>query len=232
MNVTLYDSKFVRQLLEKIDTDLLNDVANAIEDENSRHCSEDGQITVIQSTSYGTGKGNPLCYSYLRNNWDNSDNSLYVTGIAEGILDNRIKAAEFKLKLEQRNSNTDTQVQQLKELNDKVNRLVDENETLKRENKGLAESEKRERIEKDKVIAENNELLNKLTELEKIIEDKDPENTIISRDIAIAEDRKVDVIKVLHAMCKIGLFQLKNGKKFRIKVVMEYFGKMLNDNFE
>ena len=32
-------------------------------------------------------------------------------------------------------------------------------------------------------------------------------------------------------MCKIGLFRLKNGKKFTTKAVMVYFGKMLNNNF-
>ena len=32
-------------------------------------------------------------------------------------------------------------------------------------------------------------------------------------------------------MCNIGLFQLKNGKKVTTKAVMEYFGKMLNNNF-
>ena len=50
-------------------------------------------------------------------------------------------------------------------------------------------------------------------------------------NIVIADDRKIDVIKVLHAMCKAGLFKTKDGSKFTIKVVMEFFGEILNDNF-
>ena len=50
-------------------------------------------------------------------------------------------------------------------------------------------------------------------------------------DIIIAEDRKVDVIKILHAMCKIGLFQMKDGRKVNIKTLMEIFGDMLNEDF-
>lgn len=50
-------------------------------------------------------------------------------------------------------------------------------------------------------------------------------------NIVIAEDRKIDVIKVLHSMCKIGLFKMKDGSKFTIKEVMKFFGEILNDNF-
>jgi hypothetical protein len=50
-------------------------------------------------------------------------------------------------------------------------------------------------------------------------------------DIIIAEDRKVDVIKILHAMCKIGLFQMKDGRKVSHKTLMGIFGEMLNEDF-
>lgn len=50
-------------------------------------------------------------------------------------------------------------------------------------------------------------------------------------NIVIAEDRKIDVIKILHSMCKIGLFKMKDGSKFTIKEVMKFFGEILNDNF-
>lgn len=50
-------------------------------------------------------------------------------------------------------------------------------------------------------------------------------------NIIIVEDRKIDVIKILHAMSKIGLFKMKDGSKFTIKVVMEFFGNILNNNF-
>jgi hypothetical protein len=50
-------------------------------------------------------------------------------------------------------------------------------------------------------------------------------------NIVIAEDRKIDVIKILHSMCRIGLFKMKDGSKFTIKEVMKFFGEILNDNF-
>lgn len=50
-------------------------------------------------------------------------------------------------------------------------------------------------------------------------------------NIVIAEDRKIDVIKILHSMCRIGLFKMKDGSKFTIKEVMKFFGEVLNDNF-
>ena len=50
-------------------------------------------------------------------------------------------------------------------------------------------------------------------------------------NIVIADDRKIDVIKVLHAMCKAELFKMKDGSRFTIKAVMEFFGEILNDNF-
>jgi hypothetical protein len=50
-------------------------------------------------------------------------------------------------------------------------------------------------------------------------------------DIMIVEDRKIDVIKILHAMCKIGVLQKKNGSKITQNTVMKLFGKMLNDDF-
>ena len=50
-------------------------------------------------------------------------------------------------------------------------------------------------------------------------------------NIVIADDRKIDVIKVLHAVCKAELFKMKDGSRFTIKAVMEFFGEILNDNF-
>lgn len=50
-------------------------------------------------------------------------------------------------------------------------------------------------------------------------------------NIVIADDKKIDIIKVLHAMCKAELFKMKDGSRFTIKAVMEFFGEILNDNF-
>jgi hypothetical protein len=38
-------------------------------------------------------------------------------------------------------------------------------------------------------------------------------------NIVIVDDKKIDVIKVLHAMCKAELFKMKDGSKFTIKAI-------------
>lgn len=100
MEVILYDSMFVRQLLEKINSAFIMDVAQAINDEESRHALEDGQFTTVSSDSYGTGQGIDFYYSHTINNWDNND-SISSVSIAEGILDQRNKAEEYRKKIEQ-----------------------------------------------------------------------------------------------------------------------------------
>ena len=100
MEVTLYDSKFVRLLLEKINSAFIMDVAQAIKDEESRHVWEDGQFTTVSSDSYGTGHGLDFYYSNTINNWDNNDRVSSVS-IGEGILDQRNKAEEYRKKIEQ-----------------------------------------------------------------------------------------------------------------------------------
>ena len=92
--------------------------------------------------------------------------------------------------------NTEQLLQQIAELQDKVNQLAREKSILEKTNREL----------QDKV------------------------NLPVS-NIIIAEDRKIDVIKILHSMCKIGLFKMKDGSKFTIKEVMKFFGEILNDNF-
>lgn len=84
-------------------------------------------------------------------------------------------------------------------------------------------------------IAELRAEVNKLTQEKAILEKTNLElqekvNFSVS-NIVIAEDRKIDVIKILHAMCKIDLFKMKDGSKFAIKEVMEFSGRMLNNNF-
>ncbi len=71
--------------------------------------------------------------------------------------------------------------------------------------------------EKETLVQNNRELLEMMN--------------LCKSNIVIADERKIDVIKVLHAMCKIGLFKTKDGSKFTIKAVMKYFGEILNDNF-
>ena len=86
----------------------------------------------------------------------------------------------------------------------------------------------------DKRIKELEEELQAYKENCKTLElrlEKIESETIQAGDIDIAEKRKIDVIKILHAMCNIGVFQLKNGKDFTIEAVMKFFGKILNNNF-
>lgn len=92
--------------------------------------------------------------------------------------------------------------------------------------------------DRELLLGQIDDLKNKVNQLahEKVILEKnncelqEKVNLPIS-NIVIAEDRKIDVIKVLHSMCKIGLFKMKDGSKFTIKEVMKFFGEVLNDNF-
>ena len=243
--VTLYDTNFVRDLLEAIDSNLIKDVAQAIDDEDKRHAREDGQYTNIASEYYGTGQRNPFSYSYIRDNWQNDSEYVSAGTIAEGILDKRNKADAFLKKIELRKKNptpnknnpaekcppfdADIEIllQQIAELKFQVNQLAREKATIEDTNHDLAVREEKHRNENEIARAEKQKFMAKIAELEKKLEEKDVE----PEDIMIAEDRKIDVIKILHAMCKIGLFQKSNGGKITQNAVMKYFGKMLNDDF-
>lgn len=78
---------------------------------------------------------------------------------------------------------------------------------------------------------EVNQLASEKAVLEKANRELQEKVNLPHRNIVIAEDRKIDVIKILHSMCKIGLFKMKDGSKFTIKEVMKFFGEILNDNF-
>ena len=213
--VTLYETDFVRDLLEGIDSNFIMDVAQAIDDEDKRHVREDGQYTNIASDYYGTGQGNAIFYSYMRDNWQNDSEYVSAGTIAEGILDKRNKAEKYKKKIETPvvsltaqpllgsiptapvfDPNTEELLGQIDGLKNEVNQLAREKAALEQSNREL-----QERV------------------------------NLCKSNIVIADDRKIDVIKVLHAMCKVGLFKTKDGSKFTIKAVMEFFGEILNDNF-
>ena len=120
---------------------------------------------------------------------------------------------------------------QIDDLKEEVKQLAREKAEIEKNNHDLVAREEHHRNEKDKARAENQKLLDRITELEKKLEEKNVEPEYELEDIMIAEDRKIDVIKILHAMCKIGLFQKSNGGKVTQNAVMKYFGKMLNDDF-
>lgn len=249
MEVTLYETEFIRQLLDNISSEFIMDVAEAIDDEDAAHQREDGQITVISSDQYGTGQGNSIHYSYSRDNWSNNGDYVSAKAIAEGILDKRKKSEAFLKKIEQLkknptpNENNTTEayppfdpdiellMQQIAELKAEVNELAIEKATLEKNNYDLAAREEHHRNEKERARAENKKFLDKIAELEKKQAEKNVEPEFDPEDIMIVEDRKIDVIKILHAMCKIGLFQKANGNKITQNAVMKFFGKMLNNDF-
>jgi len=106
--ITLYDSDIVKDLLEKVDSMSLMDVAQAIDDEEKRHIRMDGQYTVISSNFYGTGQGSSIFFSYTRDNSSEDLENVPAVTIAEGILDQRKKADAYRKKIKE---NTDGQTQ-------------------------------------------------------------------------------------------------------------------------
>ena len=82
-----------------------------------------------------------------------------------------------------------------------------------------------------KLKSEVNQLAREKADLEQRNRELQDKVNHCKSNIVIADDRKIDVIKVLHAMCKAELFKMKDGSRFTIKAVMEFFGEILNDNF-
>jgi len=263
--VTLYETNFVRDLLEDIDSNFIMDVAQAIDDEDKRHAREDGQYTNIASDFYGTGQGSAVFYSYMRDNWQNDSEYVSAVTIAEGILDKRNKAEEYRKKINEKKSNQTPELKKhiveiidepeshlhvkLREsiidqsAEDEINALKRECEEWKAKHAKLEktlqartdeldkwhymyEEETKRTVMVNSLEEELDRWKKKCEELEsKIDPEYEPE------DIMIVEDRKIDVIKILHAMCKIGVLQKKNGSKITQNTVMKLFGKMLNDDF-
>lgn len=264
--VTLYETNFVRDLLEVIDSVFIKDVAQAIDDEDKRHAREDGQFTDISSDFYGTGQGSAVFYSYMRDNWQNDSEYVSAVTIAEGILDKRNKAEEYRKKINEKKSNQTPELKKhiveiidepeshlhvkLREsiidqsAEDEINALKRECEEWKAKHAKLEKTLQTRTDELDKwhyMYEEETKrtvMVNSLEEeldrwkkkCEEFEANKDSEYKPVC-NIVIAEDRKIDVIKILHSMCRIGLFKMKDGSKFTIKEVMKFFGEVLNDNF-
>lgn len=96
----------------------------------------------------------------------------------------------------------------------------------------LFDSEREELLGQiDDLKDEVNQLAREKATLEKSNRELQEMVNLCKSNIVIADDRKIDVIKVLHAMCKAELFKMKDGSRFTIKAVMEFFGEILNDNF-
>lgn len=121
--VTLYETNFVRDLLEIIDSIFIKDVAQAIDDEDKRHAREDGQYTDISSDFYGTGQGSAVFYTYMRDNWQNDSEYVSAVTIAEGILDKRNKAEEYRKKINEKKNN------QIPESKKHIVEIIDEPES-------------------------------------------------------------------------------------------------------
>lgn len=94
MEVILYDFYITEQLLEKIDSNLIMSVAQAIEiEENNQYIYPDNIIR-ISSCYYGTGQGSDCFYSqsYKSIEFEN----INATSIAERILNKRKNAEDYK----------------------------------------------------------------------------------------------------------------------------------------
>lgn len=123
MEVTLYESMFVKPLLESVHSAFLMDVAQAIDDEEARHAREDGQYTTVSSDSYGTGQGPAFYHSHTIDNWDNDISSVSAVSIAEGIIDKRKKAEAYRKKINEKKDN------QTPELKKHIVEIIDEPES-------------------------------------------------------------------------------------------------------
>lgn len=162
--VTLYETHFVRDLLEGVDTKFVMDVAQAIDDEDKRHAREDGQYTDIASDYYGTGQGSANFYSYMRNNWENNGDYVLAVSIAEGILDKRKKAEAYRQKIK---NNTG----EATELKRHIVEIIDEPESHLHVNM-------KESIIDQSIVEENNALKKECEEWKKKYEEalmKEPE---------------------------------------------------------
>ena len=162
--VTLYETNFVRDLLEDIDSNFIYDVAQAIDDEDKRHAREDGQYTNIGSDYYGTGQGSANFYSYMRDNWENNGDYVPAVSIAEGILDKRKKAEAYRQKIKEKTG-------EATELKRHIVEIIDEPESHLHVN--LKES-----IIDQSIVEENNALKKECEEWKKRYEEvltKEPE---------------------------------------------------------
>lgn len=123
MEVTLYESMFVKPLLENVDSAFLMDVAQAIDDEEARQAREDGQYTQVASDFYGTGQGSSNFHSHTLDNWNDDINSVSAVSIAEGIIDKRKKAEAYRKKINEKKEN------QTPELNKQIVEIIDDPES-------------------------------------------------------------------------------------------------------
>lgn len=170
MSVTLYMTSFIRELLELIDSALIDEVSQAIEDEMNRHHSEDGRYTQVTSYNYGTGKIDSWKFTYL-SDWLGCEISMVKT-ISEEIIDNRKKADEYQKKLERLKESKDSQneirsqetrpnshsapeplLQEIEDLKAQVEQLTNENAALEKRNKVLEEkSQENEKTLQDLIV--------------------------------------------------------------------------------
>lgn len=172
-------------------------------------------------------ESDPLTDCIIRNSLDSDTlNKLNVSFVKNNKNDS-INIGEKEELPKNENDEIDKLKKNIVILKKQVDQLMREKSEIEKQYQARIEKEEKLRIEKEKKRTECQKLLQLNRELDKQFHD----DTIHSGDIIIAENRKIDVIKVIHAMCKIGLFRLKNGKKFTTKAVMVYFGKMLNNNF-
>ena len=240
MEVTLYHTPFIRDLLEQIQMQFIRDVAEAIDDEVMRHIKEDGPRSEVLSNSYGTGQVSANYFAYTRNNLEPDGIFSVAKTIAEGIAEKYQKKIQYERRMEslkrrkdpEEKRFIDLEVEQLRKEVSACHNEIAKHVREKNEISLECDRLKSEIIEKrDRFCEEIKKLRAKIRELQEQLENSDTVPIILDEDISIAEDRKVDVIKILHAMCNIGLFKKKDGRKINTKWVMAIFGRLLNNDF-
>ncbi len=98
MEVTLYLTSFIKPLLESINSELMLDVAQAIDNEMLAHLNEDGHYTYLHSRNYGQGQHFDFMYSGQRDNFVWRDSKIVIKEIAKCIIDKRKNIEEYNKK--------------------------------------------------------------------------------------------------------------------------------------
>lgn len=106
MQVTLYETNNIKELLKGIDSLFILQVAQAFEYEKSSFIRENEYVGDVSSNFYGTGQQNNSFYTFRREHSNYEDIS--AVSIAEGILETRKKSEEYKKLIQSRATNSKT----------------------------------------------------------------------------------------------------------------------------
>ena len=103
MQVTLYETNNIKELLKGIDSLFILQVAQAFEYEKSSFIRDNEYVGDVISYFYGTGQQNSSFYTFRREHSNYEDIS--AVSIAESILETRKKSEEYKILMQSRATN-------------------------------------------------------------------------------------------------------------------------------